>query len=329
VLIAPAREGCNELRILSGYASASFALYHLLELKEQLKLDVGVQLNIGMAGESGIALSEHQALRAAVEALGGGWLTVRYSPSGRSDHTKAYAWSDSNVPSRAWIGSSNYSQSGFGMVGTRRETLVSTDPYATTELIERATDGFVSIDDPFVFDKVSIYELLSQEVRERVAAASTSPTIRPPQGAPSVRLPLVQRTRNPGEVHESGGLNWGNRPGRNSSQAYIPVPAEVARSGFFPPRSFPFIAHTSEGDVLFFTIAQDGDKALHSVPDNAAVGLWFRRRLGVAAGAFVTTESLERYGAKHVTFSRLDDGNYFMDFRPSSATDGWKSSPLN
>lgn len=316
VLLGPAREGCNDLRILSGYSSASFALYHLLELKEQLRLDVGVQLNIGMAGESGIALSDHRAFRTAVAAVGGGWLSVRYSPAGSSDHTKAYVWSDANVPSKAWLGSANYSERGFGMAGNRRETLVATDPLATSELVERATDGFVAIDDPLVFKKVAIYETIAEESRKRVLLdARELVTFDLPSSSPSAQLPLVQRTKNPGEVHNAGaGLNWGQRGSRRRAEAYIPVPADVARSGFFPPRGFPFIAHTSAGDVLFFTIAQDGDKALHSVPDNAAVGLWFRRQLGVADEDFVPTSALERFGSKHVTFFKRDDGTYFMNF---------------
>ena len=67
---------------------------------------------------------------------------------------------------------------------------------------------------------------------------------------------------------------------------------------------------------IFFTVAQDGDKALHSVPDNATVGVWFRHRLGVHDDAFVATADLERFGRKSVTFTALDDGSYFMDFRP-------------
>lgn len=320
ILIDPALSGCNGLRILTGYASAAFTIRHLLDLKEELKLDVGVQLNIGMTGESGVSLSEHRAFRAAVSEISGGWLSVRYAPEGVSDHTKAYVWSRDGVPVEAWLGSGNYSRSGFGLDGSRRETMTEVDPYEAESMIQSASDGFVSAVDPQVLERVHVFEVERPEQRSRVIQDDGAALLGPSERSATLRavcLPLVQTTRSPGEVHNAGaGLNWGQRGNRNRAEAYIPVPASVAKIGFFPPRKDHFVVHTSGGDVLFLVVAQQGDKALESKPDNAALGRWFRRRLGLAEDAFVHTQDLVRFGSKHVTFTQLDDGTYFMGFMP-------------
>jgi len=36
------------------------------------------------------------------------------------------------------------------------------------------------------------------------------------------------------------GLNWGQRPGRNSNQAYLKVPSIEQQSGFFPKKGINF-----------------------------------------------------------------------------------------
>jgi hypothetical protein len=314
VLLSPLGEGADELHILTGYASANFALFHVLEAREQLKRQFSVRLNIGMTGVDGISGLAHRAFVAATHAVAGAWLRVTYAPTGISDHSKLYVWLRNGTPTKAWIGSANYSAVAFGIEGSRRESMVAIDANAAWRTMRSATSAFVPADAPDVFSHVEIYEVVTEELRRRIdhAEALTDPDL---TGRPHIALPLVQRTKNPGEVHNAGaGLNWGHRGSRRRAEAYIPVPAAVSRSGFFPHRGIPFAAHASDGATLFLTVAQDGDKALHSVPDNADVGLWFRRRLGIADDAFVTTADLNRYGATEVTFTPLGDGDYFMSF---------------
>jgi len=44
---------------------------------------------------------------------------------------------------------------------------------------------------------------------------------------------LVKRT---GETPGRSGINWGHRSNRDRNQAYINIPADKMRSGFFPER---------------------------------------------------------------------------------------------
>lgn len=60
--------------------------------------------------------------------------------------------------------------------------------------------------------------------------------------------------------------------------------------------------------------AQDGGKGLHTTLNNSLLGEYFRYRLGVKNGEFVTREHLLKYGRTDVDFYKIDDENYYMDF---------------
>ena len=48
--------------------------------------------------------------------------------------------------------------------------------------------------------------------------------------------------------------------------------------------------------------------------NNSLLGEYFRNRLGLPNGAFVTRQHLEDYGRIDVAFYKIDDENYLMDF---------------
>ena len=120
-----------------------------------------------------------------------------------------------------------------------------------------------------------------------------------------------------GDVGHGSGINWGirrNGTKREPNQAYISVPVEIARSGFFPLEKTHFSAITDDQKQLIFRIEQANDKALTTPLNNSLLGEYLRNRIGVANGAFVTKADLERYGRTDVTFYKIDDEQFFMDF---------------
>jgi len=137
--------------------------------------------------------------------------------------------------------------------------------------------------------------------------------------AEHVILPLVMKN---GNVHLRSGLNWGQRPGREPNQAYIPVPSTIAQLGFFPPRGVQFLVLTDDDRAIIMVVAQDGNKALESPQGNHLIGEYFRNRLGVANGAPVTAADLARFGSRFVKFYKTDDESYFMEFSPSVEREG-------
>lgn len=113
-------------------------------------------------------------------------------------------------------------------------------------------------------------------------------------------------------------LNWGQREGRNPDQAYIPIPSDIGASDFFPKQGIIFTVLTDDGHVFQCVTAQTGSggapKAIETPFDNSALGRYFRKRLGIGSGIFVTKEALLKYGRTDVEFVRLSDSTYFMNF---------------
>lgn len=51
--------------------------------------------------------------------------------------------------------------------------------------------------------------------------------------------------------------------------------------------------------------------------DNSELGRYFRKRIGVPSGTFVTRQHLLDYGRHDVGFYRIDPETYQMDFQPN------------
>ena len=130
-----------------------------------------------------------------------------------------------------------------------------------------------------------------------------------------VKLPLFSERDK--QIHTHSGLNWGQRDGREANQAYIPVPAKIQRSGFFPPRGQYFSVLTDDGFPFVCVIAQENGKALQTTNNNSELGEYFRQKLGVALGAPVTLADLDKFGNRYVKFTKINEEEYYMEFIPS------------
>lgn len=113
---------------------------------------------------------------------------------------------------------------------------------------------------------------------------------------------------------KTSGLNWGQRKGRNKNEAYIPLQSQIAKKGFFPLKDQHFMAVTDDGHNLLLRVEQQNDKAITTPLSNAQLGEYFRNRLGLPNGAFVTKQDLLDYGRTDVTFYKIDDEEFYMDF---------------
>jgi hypothetical protein len=119
-----------------------------------------------------------------------------------------------------------------------------------------------------------------------------------------------------GEVQNTGGLNWGHRDKRNRNEAYIQLPPEVYKSDFFPVKPQHFTVVTDDSKTFICCRAHKGrtGEAIETPHNNSLLGEYFRNRLGLPNGAFVTRSDLEKYGRTDVIFYKFDNENYYMDF---------------
>jgi len=308
VLVDPVRAGADKLCIVSGYANPAMVSQHLHYLTEKLRQQITMELIVGMTPVDGLERRSHLGFQTLTENNALGHFMCSYVMMDRSPvHSKVYLWMHRGQVIQAYTGSANYTQNAF--LGRQREVLVECDPAS-------ARDYYNAIVKDTVFcthGEVENYVRLTVADRERRASEHRDPRLpKESRGLDCVTCPLLKN--RDGEIHTAAGLNWGQREGRNPNQAYIPVPANVSRIQFFPERGAHFTVSTDDGKVLICRRAQDNGKAIETPANNGLLGEYFRNRLGLANGAYITKQDLERYGRTDVTFYKIDDENYHMDF---------------
>ena len=292
ILIEPAEDGATELMIVSGYATASMADRHLRKLAERLDNEIRIQLVYGMAFSDGVSLTDDSMFKRLESEFS---FSCFYQVEPFPVHSKVYVWLLDGKPQNAFVGSANYTQGGFLGNYKYREVMAEVNPYIAFDYCSRILNGSLEITHDDIEGRITIVDPLSEQVQRSMD---------------SVNLSLISQ----GEVPDRSGLNWGQRPGRDHDQAYIPIPQRIARAGFFPERTVRFTVCTDDGISFIGTVAQDNNKALHSTEDNTIIGRYFRRRLGVESGVKVVKEHLDNYGRTDVTFWKIDDETFYMDF---------------
>lgn len=288
VLLEPATDA-TELLIVSGYAKASMADRHLEALAE----DVKISLIYGMASVEGVSLTDHAMFKKLEDKKP---FRCYYFAEPMPVHSKVYVWMVDAKPHRAFVGSANYTQSGFFNNYQYKEVMAETNPNIAIGYYRLILENSMKITHEDIEEHVTLYNPIKPYSLE---------------SKDTVQLTLITRDGTPGKT---SGLNWGQREGRDRNQAYIPVPSDIAGKGFFPVRTERFTVRADDGFVFIATVAQDGDKAIHSPEGNHIIGQYFRERLGVDSGAPVTRGHLDRYGRTDVTFHKIDDETYYMDF---------------
>lgn len=126
-------------------------------------------------------------------------------------------------------------------------------------------------------------------------------------------------------------FRWGFEPdgvtlrssARTGNEAYIALPPHIYKSDFYPANPQTFIIKTDDGKSLVFKRAQKDEKgqALETTDDNdqegnKELGKYLRFRLGIESGKPITKEAVAKYGNDKITFSKDDNGNYYLSFKP-------------
>jgi hypothetical protein len=298
ILLRPAQEGSTELLIVSGYAGATLAYRHLEE-DVIARNNVRVKLVVGMAAKDGILSTDHQGFR-RLEI--GGLFECHYRINQPAVHSKVYIWMADGEPVQAFVGSANYSQQGFGLIGRQQEAMAEADARRAFDYFENVRQGAMEIG----HDDIAMHVRFHNEGQQANANNDC------------ILVPLYSLRTD--EVQESAGLNWGYRqqPGynRNLNEAYIQIGAQLGREDFFPPRPARFTVITDSGESFIAVRAQksEGGDAVETPENNALLGEYFRARMGLPDGEFITRELLENYGRTDIEFCKIDDDTFLMDF---------------
>lgn len=318
----------DSLKIVSGYATHAMAARHLIEVTARKK-SLAVDLVYGMAGVDGVSRINHLgfvSLETRSEFAYSGDFACSYVKRPSSVHSKIYIWCRGGIPVQAFIGSANYSEAGFNL-SSRTEALAECDPISALDAFTRikakaVACGKVNRDRDFSpRHHGQAFSVRSSHVVQ-IEEDKTSPFY----NHEKVVLSLLT---SKGGAGNGSRLNWGVRPDgtprtstngngsvsrRDPNQSYIGLPADLQRSGFFPDIKRRFTVLTDDNQILTCVRAQANGKGIETPQDNSEIGRYFRNRLGLASGAYISVDDLKRYGRTNVVFYKLDDENYVMDF---------------
>lgn len=313
VLLQPCREGADDLKIISGYATSAMAFHHLEEIKKN-NFDLNISLLVGMCPTDGISLSNHKGFQNIMDSGHSDHFSCSYIFNIPSVHSKIYIWSKKGSLFKSFIGSANYTQNAFS--NRQREILAEISDTEVLSYYSNLEKDSIYCNLQDTEELIKIYNdknyyrrtVLSESIQSDTSAVLNESVVE------NVTISLLS-SRN-GEVQNTGGLNWGHRASRNRNEAYIQLPPEVYRSEFFPKRGQHFTVVTDDSKLFICTRAQKTKEgaAIETPHNNSLLGEYFRNRLGLENGAFITKAELQQYGRTDVTFYKFDDENYYMDF---------------
>ncbi|WP_281239490.1 restriction endonuclease PLD domain-containing protein [Flavobacterium praedii] len=300
----------NKLYIVSGYASATFARRHIVELLA-INNDFEINLIIGMPNSK----SDHLAFVALHNEFGNNFKGYYYRNSAPV-HCKVYSWYNDDEPCIGYTGSANYSQYGF-FTHLQVNQLNHDDPIQIKSLFDDLLTRSTYIPNetivlPLYHRTPHIGSVLPSKIQWEIANKR-------------VRISFLD---NKGILPKGSGLNWGQRLSKNTNkitgkitwsqrepnQAYLSLKQDSRKEGFLPEKAFTFSLITDDGHSFDCVVAQDGRKAIHSTKDNSEIGKYIRNRIGVSLGSPVTVEDLERYGRTDYTIEKIDDETFLLDF---------------
>ena len=306
LLLQPALDGGNRLKIISAEATPAMAFYHLNKLRSSGIRDIEISLIVGDTSEEKLHEINHLGFKVLTSNYFRNNFECLYRSCLPYPNSKLYIWLKGDKPLTAFTGSINYTMSGFNEY-MRLESAVECDPEDAESYFNKLSKDTQNCMQLKSNENKSLNSPISESQPKLLRSfAEKMPNL------PEAKITLLDRT---GKLHKHGGLNWGQRAGRNKDQAYIQIPIKIYRSEFFPPPSAIFTVLADDSELFFFTRAQKIEgTAIHSLPNNNILGAYFRKRLNLPSGAFVREKDLESYGRTDVTFYKQDEESYLMDF---------------
>lgn len=324
---------CTSLKIITAFTDCDRISTHMINLAEGMKTGrivkgLSVEILLGMT-KSSLSQKKHEDICRMIgflnDSKGMPKISCRYICHGPEVHSKVYIWStqDSSVeeiPYIAYCGSLNYTMNAFYK---RRESVSICNSLEAFKYYKELLPDTIDCFDSNVSEKLK--NVINNTTDSFIEPDNSEKDYLSYNEETPVDILKVSLLRADGsDTGYGSGINWGIRKNgtkRNPNQAYIPYNRQDKKEGFFPDRVHPddencpmFKVITKDFGSFHMRMAQQGNKALHSVESNAILGEWFRKRIGAPAGGYITKQMLELYGKTYVTFRKFEDGTYLLDF---------------
>lgn len=337
VLYAPARADsvhpCTSLKVITAFTDCERISTHMIKLAEGIKSNrfvkgLSIEILLGMT-KSSLSQKKHEDICRMVGFLnsskGMPKISCRYICNGPEVHSKVYVWTTPDdtvgeLPQVAFCGSLNYTMNAFYK---RRESVSMCSSIMAFKYYQELLPDTIDCFDPAVSEKL-------KNVINNTADTAVDPDnvekdyLVYDEEVPVDTLKVSLLRADGSDTGYGSGINWGIRKNgtrRDQNQAYIPYNRQDKKAGFFPDRVDPedencpmFKVITKDFGSFHMRMAQQGNKALHSVESNAILGEWIRKKIGAPSGGYITKQMLELYGKTYVTFRKYEDGTYLLDF---------------
>lgn len=316
---------CTNLKIITAFIDIDRIQTHVIEIIEginrgEFKRNISIEILLGMTKTS-LSAKKHEDICRVLFFINnqnnGVSLSCRYLVTNKEIHSKIYIWGDHNTPQTSFCGSLNYTMNAFKK---RRESVCVANPKEALEYYYSLIDDTVDCRDSSVQSLLkNINAPIERNEDDPLDSSTEYDVYNKKTSLDTLKVSLLiasgSRTGN------RSGVNWGNRPGRDPNEAYIPYNKQDKKEGFFPEknnandRNYPrFRVITKDFGAFHMRLAQANAKALESVESNAILGVWLRKKLGLKDGEYITKQMLELYGKTYVTFRKYSDGVYLLDF---------------
>ena len=303
ILFAPIKMGADHLCILSAHSTPAMASWLFKSYDEHNISGITVELIIGMAVDEGISVAYHEGfkkLHGNRYSNTSGKFSCSYIYNQPALQNNLYVWLKNDIPICAFTGELEFTQN--SLLQNKHGIIAEISAMNAYTIFESAVQRSAYCTYSEIEEDIIIY----QSAISKCLQKNSSETLN------SVSLSLLTSKGN--ETGKRSGLNWGQRNKRNKNEAYIPLPSRIAKSGFFPLNKQHFIVLTDDHCALLLRVEQQNDKAITTPASNAQLGEYFRKRLQLNNGAFIHADDLIAYGRTDVTFYKIDDEQFYMDF---------------
>ncbi len=327
ILINPAKDlDCTSLKIITGYTDLECIYRHLINLSDIGKNNkFSVEMILGMTASNGLSEKKHKDINRLINRIKENSsmpeFICRYKVEGKDIHSKVYIWMKDDNPVLAFCGSANYSMNAFFK---RRECMTDCSSSEANAYFDELLKDTLLATDESVKEKINFTKTknIDSEIDKYNLENLSWDMFKDREPIDTCKISLL--TADGKDTGHGSGLNWGIRPNgtkRDLDQAYIPYNVKDRKEGFFPLKTDenlknnPIFKVVPIGfDPFFMRVAQQGNKGIHTAENNALLGDFFRKKLGVPSGSLITKEMLENYGKTYVVFKKYENDIYVLDF---------------